>query len=715
VNFVPNTSSQDADQLSDTASRGRAAKGRPLVRVVIVGHVDHGKSTLIGRLLHETGSIPDGKLETLKAVSSRHGKAFEWSFLLDALQTERKQGITLDTSQIRFRAPSRDIVLIDAPGHAEFLRNMITGAAQADAALLLIDASEGVRDQTRRHGYLLHLLGISQVAVVINKMDLVSFDEKRFHEIEADIVGHLSQFGLSPTALIPISARNGDGVAARTASIGWYSGPTVIEVLDRFAAAKPLADLPLRIPVQAVYKFDDQRIVAGRVESGRIAVGDPVVIMPRGTQTWVQSIEAWPAPLDAVSPRVAHAGRSIGLILEHHVFVDRGDIISVTEPAPRAATRLRARIFWLDTAPLTLGDTVSVRVGMAECSGTIALIENAVDPADITADGASIIQQNQVGEIEIALTRPIAADLYASNPRTGRLVLDRGGRIAGGGLIFAIDSKRSNAVAADRSELEDALEGAATPPVATHLVARADTVRDQATRLTALLSGLTPAARLARFRREVAGKLIFTTSFGLEDQVILHFIAEQGIGIDVVTLDTGRLFQETYDLWSETERRYGLRIRALYPQPAAVEEFVAQYGINGFYETREARLACCHARKVEPLNRALDGAIGWIVGLRADQSRDRSDTALVSVDQRGVLKLSPIFDWSRDAALSFATANGVPINALHAKGYLSIGCAPCTRAVASGESERDGRWWWENEGKKECGLHVDPARRTGTA
>src|SRR5437016_8025042 len=173
--------------------------GRPLVRIVIVGHVDHGKSTLIGRLLYETGSLPDGKLESLKAVSSRRGMPFEWSFLLDALQTERDQGITLDTSQIRFRTVSRDIVLIDAPGHAEFLRNMITGAAQADAALLIIDAAEGVREQTRRHGYLLHLLGIYQIAVCINKMDRVAFDESRFREIEAEIVNHLSSVGLTAT------------------------------------------------------------------------------------------------------------------------------------------------------------------------------------------------------------------------------------------------------------------------------------------------------------------------------------------------------------------------------------------------------------------------------------------------------------------------------------------------------------------------------------
>src|SRR4026207_1911711 len=181
------------------------AANRAQVRIVIVGHVDHGKSTLVGRLLHETGSLPEGKLEMLKAVSARRGMPFEWSFLLDALQTERDQGITVDTTQIRFRTRSRDVVLIDAPGHAEFLRNMITGASQADGAVLIIDALEGVRDQTRRHGYLLHLLGIRQVAIVVNKMDRVDFSAHRFKAISDEISAHLTGLGVTPSAVIPIS------------------------------------------------------------------------------------------------------------------------------------------------------------------------------------------------------------------------------------------------------------------------------------------------------------------------------------------------------------------------------------------------------------------------------------------------------------------------------------------------------------------------------
>src|SRR3977135_999146 len=230
----------------------RGTPPRPLVRIVIVGHVDHGKSTLVGRLLHETGSLPAGKLAMLKAVNAPRWMPIEWPVLLDALQTERDQGIPIDTTQIRFRTRSRDVVLIDAPGHAEFLRNMITGASQADGAVLIIDALEGVRDQTRRHGYLLHLLGVKQVAVVVNKMDRVYFSQARFEEISNEISAHLISLGVTPSAVIPISARDGDGVAERSLRTSWYHGPTVVEALDQLEPARPLEALALRRPGQAI-------------------------------------------------------------------------------------------------------------------------------------------------------------------------------------------------------------------------------------------------------------------------------------------------------------------------------------------------------------------------------------------------------------------------------------------------------------------------------
>ena len=410
---------------------------RPQVRIVIVGHVDHGKSTLVGRLLFETDSLPEGKLEMLKEVSARRGMPFEWSFLLDALQTERDQGITIDTTQISFRTRSRDVVLIDAPGHAEFLRNMITGASQADAAVLIIDALEGVRDQTRRHGYLLHLLGVKQVAVVVNKMDRVDFSAARFNEISAEISAHLIGLGLTPKAIIPISARDGDGVAARTPNIQWYDGPTVVEALDALEPARPLEALALRLPVQAIYKFDDRRIVAGRIESGSLATGDEIVIMPAGKIAKIKSVESW--PMTPVTGRQT-AGSSVGITLDRELFLERGDVIAHAGSAPRDTRRLRARIFWLHDKPLVTGASILVRLGTRETRATVVAIEKAVDPGELSSVETQSIARNHVGEIDLSLGQPLAADAYTDNPRTGRLVIEVNGRIAGGGLVLSVDA-----------------------------------------------------------------------------------------------------------------------------------------------------------------------------------------------------------------------------------------------------------------------------------
>jgi len=426
---------------------------RPQVRIVMVGHVDHGKSTLVGRLLHETGSLPEGKLEMLKAVSARRGMPFEWSFLLDALQTERDQGITIDTTQIRFRTSSRDVVLIDAPGHAEFLRNMITGASQADGALLIIDALEGVRDQTRRHGYLLHLLGVKQIAVVVNKMDRVDFSSARFAEIRDEISSHLTGLGVSPLAVIPISARDGDGVAARTPRTRWYQGPTVVEALDALEPARPLQQLALRLPVQAIYKFDDRRIVAGRIESGHLAAGDEIVIMPAGKIAKIRSVEGWPlTPVKGAQT----AGRSVGITLDRELFLERGDIIAHAGSSPRDTRRIRARIFWLHEKELTKGEQILVRLGTRESRATVVAIEKAVDPGELSSVENKSIAKNHVGEIDISLAQPVAADPYADNPRTGRLVIEVGGRIAGGGLVLSVDAGQ-RAVPVDIVPVESAL------------------------------------------------------------------------------------------------------------------------------------------------------------------------------------------------------------------------------------------------------------------
>ena len=221
-----------------------------------------------------------------------------------------------------------------------------------------------------------------------------------------------------------------------------------------------------------------------------------------------------------------------------------------------------------------------------------------------------------------------------------------------------------------------------------------------------VITGDTPVERLASLRAAVAGRIVFTTSFGLEDQALTHMIFTRTLDVEVVTLDTGRLFPSTYKLWQETEERYGRRIRSYHPDARALAAWVADAGINGFYHSKAARLDCCNIRKVEPLDRALADAAAWVTGLRMDQSEERGAVALASLE-RDLVKVSPLFDWTREQVAYFCDMQKVPVNPLHKQGFPSIGCEPCTRAVLRGEPERAGRWWWEQDEARECGLHVD--------
>ncbi|MTJ83456.1 MAG: adenylyl-sulfate kinase [Telmatospirillum sp.] len=401
-------------------------------RIVIVGHVDHGKSTLVGRLLHETGTLPVGKVESLRKVCEKRGMPFEWAFVMDALQAERDQGITIDTAQILFHTDRRPYVIIDAPGHKEFLKNMITGAASADAAVLVIDAIEGVQEQSRRHGYLLHLLGLRQLAVVVNKMDAVGYAQDRFEEVATEIRAYLADIGVTPTQVIPAAARHGDNIVAQSGKMPWYHGPTVTQVLDGFAPRVESTSLPLRFPVQDVFKFDHRRIVAGRVESGRIRVGDRLLFSPSGKTARVSSIETWNAP---AAPSSAGAGQSIGIMLDEQVFIERGQIASHVEDAPVGTDVFRARLFWLGRAPLSVGRRYKMKLVTAEHWVTVEAIERVIDVNDLAAVPTEWVERNAVAEVVFRSRGQVALDEFVDDPKTGRFVLVDNFDIVGGGVI----------------------------------------------------------------------------------------------------------------------------------------------------------------------------------------------------------------------------------------------------------------------------------------
>jgi len=406
----------------------------PKLKVVFVGHVDHGKSTLIGRILHDTDSLPEGKIDMVKKACAAEGMEFEFAFVLDALLEEQKQNVTIDTTQIPFRTARRNYVIIDAPGHKEFLKNMITGASRADAAILVIAANEGVREQSRRHAYLLSLLGIKQLIVVINKMDLAEFSEKRFLEVESEYRKFLVDLSLEARAFIPAAARQGENVASRSEKMAWYRGPTVLEAFDLLEPQKADVDLPLRFCVQDVYRFDERRIVAGRIETGTLRVGDELVFSPANKSSVVASIERWNAPPDGA----AVAGDSIGITLSEQIFIERGYVASHETDTPIETNRFHADLFWIVREPLRVGRPYNLRLATQEVKCQIVSIEQVMNSSTLETkiDKREQLERNEVGRLTIETRGPLVIDNHDRIPNLGRFVIVDDDEIYGGGTIF---------------------------------------------------------------------------------------------------------------------------------------------------------------------------------------------------------------------------------------------------------------------------------------
>ncbi len=413
-----------------------ATSGRRL-NLVIGGHVDHGKSTIIGRLLADTGSLPDGKLEAVRANCVRNSKPFEYAFLLDALKDEQAQGITIDAARVFFQSALRPYIIIDAPGHIEFLRNLVTGAARAEAALLVIDAKEGVQENSRRHGYMMSMLGIKQLVVLVNKMDLVGYDQAVFDRIQSEYREFLGRLNVVPEGFIPVSGREGDNITAASPAMPWYTGPSVLEQLDRFRSDAPETDQPFRMSVQDVYKFtgrgDERRIVAGSIDSGRITVGDEVVFYPSGKKSTVKSIEAFNrAPSDT-----AVAGEATGFTLTEQIYVSRGELASLAhEQRPHVTTRLRASVFWLGKKPLVQHRDYILKIGAARVQARVEEIHRVLDASSLDVDNQKVrVDRHEVAELTLRTSRALAFDLADELATTSRFVLIDEFEIRGGGIV----------------------------------------------------------------------------------------------------------------------------------------------------------------------------------------------------------------------------------------------------------------------------------------
>jgi len=427
-------------------------KIRETLKIVVVGHVDHGKSTLIGRLLYDTNSLPEGAVERVKKISKEKGKPFEYAYLLDAFEEEQRQGITIDTTQLQFHTEQRDYVIIDAPGHKEFLKNMVSGAASAEAALLLVDANEGVREQSKRHGYILSLLGIQKVYVIVNKMDLVDYSQERFNQICSEMDGFLNNLGVYPLKYIPTSAFLGENIASSSEKMPWYDGEPILKAIDVFEKDKDISDKPLRFPIQDVYKFDDRRIIVGRIESGQLNKGDEILISPSNKTTRVKTIEYW-AQKDKTDN--IKAGMSVGITVEDEFFNNRGELISHEGDAPLTGTSFKANLFWLGKKDLIKNKNYKLKLATQEVECEIFSIDKVIDASTLEtfADGKEV-KINDAAEVVIKTKQVISFDEFKNNQNTGRFVIVDELDVSGGGIIVAADNEASS----NEAQLEDRIK-----------------------------------------------------------------------------------------------------------------------------------------------------------------------------------------------------------------------------------------------------------------
>ena len=399
-------------------------------KIVIVGHVDHGKSSFIGRLLYDIGEIQEEKYEELKKASKKRGVEFEFAFLLDALQDERDQGITIDTTRIFFKTQKRKYVFIDAPGHKEFLRNMVTGAASADIAILIVDVNDGIQQQTKKHSYLLKLLGFEKVITIYNKMDKVDYAESKFLNIKSKLEKFLSKIGIESHSSIPISSRKGDNIVSLSKKTEWYKGVPFVKILDDYKIQENDKSEFIRFPVQDIYKLGDKRIILGRIESGKIKRGTKLIFLPSNEIVSVKTLEVWPK-----AKKKYEVGDCIGITLSDQIFVDKGNMASDIMNPPKLTNRFESKVFWLSKKRISFNKKYLMKINTGEYEVSIKQIKNIIDVESLTEKKKLNVEKNDICELVIHSSELIPMDDYSFNKSTSRFCLLDETEIVAGGIV----------------------------------------------------------------------------------------------------------------------------------------------------------------------------------------------------------------------------------------------------------------------------------------
>ncbi len=425
---------------ADVAAYLKRHEDKPLLRFITCGSVDDGKSTLIGRLLHDSKRLFDDQLAALEADSRRHGtqgERIDYALLLDGLAAEREQGITIDVAYRFFDTDKRKFIVADCPGHAQYTRNMATGASTADLAVVLVDARKGLLPQTRRHSYIVSLLGIRHVVLAVNKMDLVGYGQGVFDAIADGYRALAAQLGIASVQAIPLSALEGDNLLARSPATPWYAGPALLEHLETVQVDSGEAATGLRLPVQWVNRPDPHfRGFAGTVAAGTARPGDAVVALPSGRRSRIARVLGPDGDL-----AVAGRGEAVTLTLEDEIDISRGDVIAAAGDPPQVADQFAAHLLWMGEEPLLPGRPYWLKIGTRTVGASVSEIKHRVDVDTQERLAAKRLALNEVGQVNLALDEPVAFAPYADNHALGGFILidrERDDTVAAGTLDFAL-------------------------------------------------------------------------------------------------------------------------------------------------------------------------------------------------------------------------------------------------------------------------------------
>ncbi|MEM3412185.1 MAG: translation elongation factor EF-1 subunit alpha [archaeon] len=422
------------------------AEKKPHVNLVFIGHVDHGKSTTVGRLLYETGALSETDLRTLKEEAARVGKAtFEFAFAMDRLKEERERGVTIDVAHKDFHTKKYYFTIIDAPGHRDFVKNMITGTSQADAAVLVVSTKEGVQDQTKEHIFLARTLGVNQMIVALNKIDAINYDRVRIEDVKKDVSNLLKMVGykIEEVQFIPISAYAGDNIAKKSDKLPWYNGPTLLEALDNLKEPQKQIDKPLRLPIQDVYSITGVGTVpVGRVETGKLKVNDKVVIMPANVVGEVKSIEMHHQQMQEAEP-----GDNIGFNLKgvDKKLIKRGDVVGPVDNPPTVAEEFTAQITVLNhPSAITVGYTPVIHCHTAQVACQIIELVKKLDPrtGQTLQEHPEFIKTGDLAVVKFKPLKPMVVEKVSEFPPLARFAIRDMGKTIAAGMVIDVKKKQ---------------------------------------------------------------------------------------------------------------------------------------------------------------------------------------------------------------------------------------------------------------------------------